>query len=112
MIHVETLQPPSAKATLAAAVGCNVSTPRLEPANLSPLTARLLFPMDAVHRAGVNRFLDHFFGRAEGVEDLRKIVVVHPEHLRGGVYAELTADADILVNVRFLCHDSLPFQIT
>jgi hypothetical protein len=74
---------------------------------LNAEAARWLFPTNAIHRTGVDRFLDQLFGSACGIVDFRQIVVIHAEHPGGGGDAELATYADILVNVRFIRHGFL-----
>lgn len=47
-------------------------------------------------------------GAPARIIDLGNTVLLHPEDLWCRVHAEFAADADILVNVRFLCHGTYP----
>jgi hypothetical protein len=60
--------------------------------------------MDALNWAAVDGFLDLLRGSAGGVEDFRKVFVIHPEDLRAGFDAKPARDTFILIDHWDLAH--------
>jgi hypothetical protein len=67
----------------------------------------LLFPVNAVHRATVNGFLDSRLGGSEWVIDLCQIILIHAKHLGSRFHTEAATDTNVFIYIRFSRHFEL-----